>query len=70
MQVTQNYLKNRHQGFKFWVEMVGNNFVVVKNACKKRNWLQWVDYDQFEPKDFNKDLKEIKKLAYLCDQEV
>jgi hypothetical protein len=28
----------------------GNNFLVVKNVCKKRTWLTWIDYDPYEEK--------------------
>jgi hypothetical protein len=46
-------LKFKNSGFKFWVECpttYGNNFIVVKNVCKKRTWLTWVDYDPYEEK--------------------
>ena len=27
--------------FKFWVENSGNNHPLVKQICKRRNWLIW-----------------------------
>jgi hypothetical protein len=46
-----NVLKFKNQGFKFWVEYPyawGNNFIVVKQVTKRRNWLTWVDFDPYE----------------------
>lgn len=46
-------LKFKNQGFKFWIEwptVWGNNFIVVKQVTKRRNWLSWVDYDPYEEK--------------------
>lgn len=46
-----NILKFKNSGFKYWVEWPNaycNNFIVVKNVCKRRTWLSWVDHDPYE----------------------
>ena len=47
-------LKFKNSGFKFWVECpttYGNNFIVVRNVCKRRTWLTWVGHDPYEEKE-------------------
>lgn len=49
-----NILKFKNQGFKFWVEcatVYGNNFIVVRNVVKRRNWLTWIDFDPYEERE-------------------
>ena len=51
-----NNLQFKNKGFKYWVEYPSvwcNNFIVVRNTMRRRNWLSWVDHDPYEERDFN-----------------
>jgi hypothetical protein len=51
-----NNLQFKNKGFKYWVEYPSvwcNNFIVVRNTIRRRNWLSWVDHDPYEERDFN-----------------
>ena len=60
-------MKFKNSGFKYWVEWPNaycNNFIVVKNVCKRRTWLSWVDHDPYEEEFFVDD-----EATVLLDQQ-
>jgi hypothetical protein len=67
-----NNLQFKNKGFKYWVEYPSvwcNNFIVVRNTIRRRNWLSWVDHDPYEERDFNIEEQLIINTAAAAEKE-